>query len=80
MCHATPIAIATDTIRNASRATAAPITRVTSIAALIVSSISLAKEIEETIKAAILVTLVIGAAVALLAFLMVSVAMAMGVA
>ena len=39
-----------------------------------------AKEIEETIKTAILVTLVIGAAIALFVFLMVSVAMAMGVA
>ena len=39
-----------------------------------------AKEVEETIKTALLVTAVIGAAIALFVFLMVSVAMAMGVA
>lgn len=39
-----------------------------------------AKEVEETLKTALLVTAVIGAAIALFVFLMVSVAMAMGVA
>ena len=39
-----------------------------------------AKEVEETLKTALLVTAVIGAAIALFVFLMVSVAMAMGIA
>ena len=39
-----------------------------------------AKEVEETLKTALLITAVIGAAIALFVFLMVSVAMAMGIA